>query len=363
MSTFKRDFPHRLSNKISLLFLFAVATLFLSSCSIDKLMGFQGYLTDSQGNPITGTRNIVVKFWNCALGSGSGCAVQFQETHNNVVVDSGLFNLVIGSQEAIDPSKFSQNLWMEIIVNGETLSPRQRVLGAPYAFSLVGGSVVASSHEGDGDTGGGDDDITDENYGSLSVVAFGAKGTSLMLGVLANGGDLIRACSGGVAARGCPDLEFRVTSNGNVTADGAFHGGGADFAEMISKEAPDRIYEPGDVLVISPRVDRAVTLSTKPYSKNVIGVYSTKPGFIGRPYDIEDAVKFSSDLPVAIVGIVPVKVTAENGPIYRGDLLTTSSTPGYAMKATEPLPGTILGKAMGQLLSGKGIIEVLLVLQ
>jgi hypothetical protein len=54
-----------------------------------------------------------------------------------------------------------------------------------------------------------------------------------------------------------------------------------------------------------------------------------------------------------------------------GDLLTTSSIPGFAMRA-EPVnidgieiyrPGTILGKAMGTLESGTGIIEVLVTLQ
>jgi hypothetical protein len=50
-------------------------------------------------------------------------------------------------------------------------------------------------------------------------------------------------------------------------------------------------------------------------------------------------------------------------PIHPGDLLTTSDMPGYAMKATDPKIGTILGKAMGTLESGTGVIEVLVTLQ
>ena len=40
--------------------------------------------------------------------------------------------------------------------------------------------------------------------------------------------------------------------------------------------------------------------------------------------------------------------TAENGPIEPGDLLTTSSTPGVAMKATDSskLFATVVGKAL-----------------
>ena len=186
-----------------------------------------------------------------------------------------------------------------------------------------------------------------------------------MLGVTGDG-DLIRACSGAINTRDCNDLEFRVTYDGDVTADGGITGGGADFAELIRAASPQAHYQPGDVLAISPAVDRAVTLADHPYSRAVIGVVSTKPGFLGRSAGVEIERVESAEgqmVPVAIVGIVPVKVTAENGAIHRGDLLTTSSKPGYAMKATRNIPGTILGKAMGELLSGEGVIEVFLMLR
>jgi len=68
---------------------------------------------------------------------------------------------------------------------------------------------------------------------------------------------------------------------------------------------------------------------------------------------------------MAMVGIVPTKVSAENGAIHRGDLLVTSSTPGYAMKGTDRsrMLGAVIGKAMGTLGSGTGVIEVLVTLQ
>jgi hypothetical protein len=280
-------------------------------------------------------------------------------------VTNGLFNVAIGADSTTpeglggaDPAVFARPLWLEIEVNGETLQPCQKVLGAPYAMSLVGGAVVGLSNEGDG--AGGTDDTT-ENYGALSVIN-SANGTALMIGVTGNG-DLIRACSGALGDRNCNDLEFRVTSAGDVTADGGITGGGADFAELVRAASPQARYQPGDVLAISPAVDRAVTLANQPYSTAVIGVVSTKPGFLARPAGVEIERVESAEgqmVQVAIVGIVPVKVTAENGAIHRGDLLTTSSKPGYAMKATRNIPGTILGKAMGELLSGEGVIEVFL---
>jgi hypothetical protein len=94
----------------------------------------------------------------------------------------------------------------------------------------------------------------------------------------------------------------------------------------------------------------------------VAGIFATKPGVVGRR---ESLVKDSAEIPMAMVGIVPTKVTAENGPIHRGDLLVTSSMGGYAMKGTDRtrLVGAVIGKAMGSLDSGDGVIEVLVTLQ
>jgi hypothetical protein len=70
----------------------------------------------------------------------------------------------------------------------------------------------------------------------------------------------------------------------------------------------------------------------------------------------------ANHIPVAMAGIVPVKVSAENGAIQRGDLLVAAGTAGHAMKAgSDPAPGSVLGRALGMLSSGTGVIEVVLV--
>ena len=67
----------------------------------------------------------------------------------------------------------------------------------------------------------------------------------------------------------------------------------------------------------------------------------------------------------AVVGIVPCKVSAENGPIKVGDLLVTSSTPGYGMKGTNrsKMLGAVVGKALEPMREGKGVVQVLVTLQ
>jgi hypothetical protein len=67
---------------------------------------------------------------------------------------------------------------------------------------------------------------------------------------------------------------------------------------------------------------------------------------------------------LAIVGIVLVKVWTENGAIRPGNLLVASSTPDHAMKAgPNPPLGTVIGKALGKLDRGTGIIKMLVTLQ
>ncbi|HEY6121344.1 MAG TPA: hypothetical protein VIV66_15405, partial [Pyrinomonadaceae bacterium] len=155
----------------------------------------------------------------------------------------------------------------------------------------------------------------------------------------------------------------------HIQNDGTYVSGG-DFAESLPVVDNKTTYEPGDVLVISERAAGRLAKSTRPYDVHVAGVYSTRPGVMGADKNGETRVD-ADDVPLAIVGIVPTRVSAENGPIRPGDLLTTARTPGYAMRATPVWihgvaiyrTGTILGKALESLDHGKGLIRVLVTLR
>lgn len=83
-----------------------------------------------------------------------------------------------------------------------------------------------------------------------------------------------------------------------------------------------------------------------------------------NPYDLDDP-RLAAEIPLAIVGIVPCKVSAENGAIEAGDLLVTASIPGHAMKGTgrSRMIGAIVGKALEPLKQGTGIVLGLVTLQ
>ena len=167
---------------------------------------------------------------------------------------------------------------------------------------------------------------------------------------------------------------FKLTSGSGASvtyADGtvqstAWNGTacGGDYAESVDVVGERNRYEPGDLMVIDPSKPGSFVKSVAPYSTLVSGIYSTKPGFTGRR-QAGDPRSSTTEVPMAMVGIVPTKVTAENGPIAVGDLLVSSSLAAHAMKGTDParLTGAVVGKALGRLDSGTGVIEVLVSLQ
>jgi hypothetical protein len=168
----------------------------------------------------------------------------------------------------------------------------------------------------------------------------------------------------------CATFDGFATSNKcHIDANGTMVSG-SDFAEALPAMGKRKSYEPGDVLVASSEREGSVERSSSRYDRRVIGVYSTRPAVLGADKDGETRVD-PDDVPVAITGIVPTKVTAENGPIFAGDLLTTSSIPGHAMKATPVVvgaaeiyrAGTVLGKALTSLHGETGVVKVLVMLR
>lgn len=187
-------------------------------------------------------------------------------------------------------------------------------------------------------------------YGNMGI-GTGAPGAKLEV----NGN--IKLTSGSGASITFPDNTIQSTA-----WNGTLYGG--DYAESVDVAGDLTTFQPGDILVIDPDHDGKFLKSSEPYSKLVSGIYSTHPGIRGRR-QTSDRTQMDQEVPMAMVGIVPTKVSAENGPIRRGDLLVTSATPGYAMKGTDSnlLTGAIMGKALGGLSDGTGVIEVLVTLQ
>ncbi len=122
--------------------------------------------------------------------------------------------------------------------------------------------------------------------------------------------------------------------------------GSYDFAEMFPSQDD---LKPGEVVIFADNKEEVKRSTGVVYDARIAGIVSTRPGFLAgenRP----------GDSPIALAGRVPTFVTNENGAIQPGDPLTTSSTPGFAMKATKA--GPIIGYAMESFNGESGSIIV-----
>jgi len=109
----------------------------------------------------------------------------------------------------------------------------------------------------------------------------------------------------------------------------------------------------GDLVIIGDDLEQGLIKSNKKFDTRIAGIVSTDPKiYMGAAKD---------KTPLALAGIVKCNVNTENGAIKRGDLLVSSSMPGYAMRASthEVKPGMLVGKALQTLASGKDQIFVL----
>jgi hypothetical protein len=231
-----------------------------------------------------------------------------------------------------------------LVVEGEQSAvfnePTMRIDGGVRTLELTG----AGTH------------LRSVGSGSFVLEALPSSGPAYLTidgaGDIDTDGDI--AAGGGITAGG------DVTSAGRMTCT-ELEITGADLAEAFDAGA---WREPGTVLVIDPDRPGALTVTTTRYDKRVAGVVSGAGGvphgiYLGRGGALD------GDTLVAMAGRVYVKCSAEGGPIQPGDLLTTSGFAGHAMRARDSSrsAGSVLGKAMGHLDEGTGLVLVLVNLQ
>jgi hypothetical protein len=136
----------------------------------------------------------------------------------------------------------------------------------------------------------------------------------------------------------------------------------ADCAEEFDIDGEISV-DPGSIMALSDR-EGCLRLSDEEYDKKVVGVVSGagsyKPGLL-----LDKKPSIRKRVPISLIGKVLCKADARYEPIKKGDLLTTSNTPGHAMKAVDQSKsfGATIGKALRSMPSGRGLIPVLVSLQ
>ncbi len=196
------------------------------------------------------------------------------------------------------------------------------------------------------------------------------QGTALVMGDVANAGLGVTFRTSGAdrLVINAAGTNSTFTGLGVVSVPVLEIRGGADISESFNVEpcagAPD--VQPGMVVCINPLKSGELIVSSEPYAKTVAGILSGAGGLpTGLIMGHEGSIA-SGKHAVALTGRVYCMVDATNAAIEPGDMLTTSATPGHAMKAVDHTRamGAVIGKAMTPLAQGqKGLVLVLVNLQ
>ena len=352
-------------------------------------MGSHGYGISNWANSavLEGTSNLVLDAYSGGiyLQAARSTALSINPNGNvGIGTTSPRSGLEVADVDGYYPSTTTMSLRVgginagpnSISLNG--VSTTYQILFSSYRdiqADTVGAKIAAINNAVYGSGGSGNYfrvQNTDLAFSTLSTTPASVDATTEKMRLTAAGNLGIGTASPGAKLEVSGNVKLTSGSGASVTyQDGtvqttAWNGvlGGGDYAESVDVSGDRAQYEPGDVMVIDPSSKGKFMKSTEAYSTAVMGIYSTRPGVVGRR-QTTDKSHMKDEVPMAMVGVVPTKVSAESGAIKPGDLLVTSSKPGYAMKGSDhsQMMGAIIGKALEPLDAGTGVIEVAVSIQ
>ncbi len=141
---------------------FAIITISAAVClcamagTVPRLVNYQGILTDTSGMPVTGTPNLTFTIYP---DSADSAPTYWTQTHTGVVVENGLFNVILGPMP--DSLFAGDERWIGVQMNGDSeMKPRMRLTAVPYAFrAAVADTALVIM------------DVTSHNHNSLVATA------------------------------------------------------------------------------------------------------------------------------------------------------------------------------------------------
>jgi hypothetical protein len=359
------------------------------------LFSYQGQLLDASGNPITNLAMPMIFRLYTAASGGTAC---WSESRT-IDVRNGVFSVLLGQTVAINSSCLIGDSWLEIVVAGETLTPRERLTSVAHAVeasTLSAGAVTRG-----GISLGGPIDMRHDAIVNLRAVSapsdahldimwgqsqdmfvkssangnlYVGMGGNVNVGVsgnLSTGGDLMiggndltlkgrnsggtggagRALvDGGTGAglminygndfgswsiAGPSNAQLNMGGNSIVNC-GALVEANLQTLEEIQEGRIDR-FEQGDLLCWSTK-DQQLDLCRTANDPLIMAVGDSE----GRPI---------------VLGAEPVKVF---GPVQAGDYLVASHVPGYAMAARTPSFGIVIAQALESFDGEQGLIKAMI---
>ena len=321
-----------------------------------------------------------------AIGNGGQVSVKSVDGSDRIVLQSQL-NTTNNTGGVI--GLYNQNDIRTLFVNSNDGAKAARIqltdsLGSIFTnidhdfFSLAstiemdgravndGGEILIKSNNGDERIGLFSQSNTTNNTGGLIRLFNENNNRTLLLNSndQQKGARIILTDSLGVVKM-TMDSDHNGTGDSRIITDELEIEGGSDLAELFDITDHRDLIQPGYVVSLDPDEPGKLMLSNKAYDKRVAGVLSgangVKPGILMG----QDNMIATGDDLVTLSGRTYVVVNDEGGKIQVGDLITTSSVSGEAMRAkkNKKAQGAVIGKAMTPMTGDKGYVLVLVNLQ
>jgi hypothetical protein len=158
--------------KNSFIIILLLTSLCLWAQNVPQTIDYQGRLADSDGNYLNGVVTVDFLIYNVETG---GIAL-WNETQDVSTVN-GIFHVLLGSLVAFPPDLFDNaDRWLELIVGGETLSPRTIIASVPYSIKAETAYTVEAPIYLSGNIASPNSVITGENTGTGYGVYGAANG-------------------------------------------------------------------------------------------------------------------------------------------------------------------------------------------
>ncbi|MFC1889292.1 hypothetical protein ACFL4G_06005 [Thermodesulfobacteriota bacterium] len=185
----------------------------VAMAGIPQEINYQGHLTDDSGNPIDGSVAMLFAIYDQETDGTE----LWSEGPMTVLVEEGMYSVILGETVPLTPTLLDGPCWLEVIVEGEYLVPRERITSTPFTIEAreadtvdgMEGAALEESAEIDADISahGGDADAHHARY------------------------------SDGEAQTACAAMEESAEIDGDISAHAgnasAHHAKTTSFAELI----------------------------------------------------------------------------------------------------------------------------------
>lgn len=368
------------------------------------LFSYQGQLLDANDNPINNASMPMTFKIYTVLTGGTACWTEVHSGTDAVNVKDGLFNVLLGQITTINTSCLAGNAYLELIVNGETLAPRERFTSVVHAMeasalsaeSTINGnvsiqgsisaiqniyglgniygdgtqeihmpsdsSIYLNWHQGSNVHFGGGDQVADVSILATGIDMHGSTITKASEVKVSNPNNTaaelamswlndvarLRIGGDGVGANNGLDIQgvgntslFRVYGNGDARVAGNLTCGGYIETNL---QTPDE-----QTAIQIERFEEGDLLCWEPEVERL--ELCTTPN-----ERLVMAVADPNGKPI-VMGAEFVKVL---GLVKAGDILVSSDVPGYAMVNNDPLPGTVIAQALEDFEGEFGVIKAMI---